>query len=332
MTYETYGYMDLELSTQILIKEAIKRDIGVEVIDTMSNTIRLSKDGKKELVMQATRTSKDTYIAPLIMTNKHVTKVLLKEEGINVPEGHRISSLDQGVALFNHLQSIAIVIKPLSTNFGQGITILDKGFDYKAYEEAIEFALSYDEVVLIEPYVEGKEYRILVIDDQVVGVLHRVPANVTGDGLSTIRELVEEKKNQDPLRGTAYKKPLEKKLKLGKIELDYLAEQGLDEQSVLDKDHKVFLRINSNISTGGDSIDYTDEIHKDYLDVAIKAARSVGAKICGVDMIIRDIHNYEDSTYSIIELNFNPAIHIHNFPYQGKNRLAEHAILSLLGF
>ena len=330
MTNEANRYSDLELSTQILIKEATRRNINVEIIDVMSNMIRLFAGDKREVVMQATRTSKDTYIAPLIMENKYVTKIMLSENNINTPRGYRITKHSQGVDLFDEIKSKAMVVKPLSTNFGKGITILGKEFCRETFIEAINFALSYDEVILIEEYIEGKEYRILVIDDQVIGVLYRVPANVTGDGKSTIKELVIQK-NMDPLRGTNYKKPLEK-LKLGKIEQAYLATQGYDISTIPKKDQQIYLRINSNISTGGDSIDYTDVLDKGYLDKAVEASKSVGAKICGVDMIIKDIGTYDDKGYSIIELNFNPAIHIHNYPYKGKNRNAEYAILDLLGF
>lgn len=330
MTYKTMGYTDLELSTQILIKEAVKRNIGVEVMDAMSNTIRLDNGQKKEIVMQATRTSKDNYIAPLLMTNKHLTKLLLSEQKINVPKGYRITAVEEGLSFFHDLESLDVVIKPLSTNYGQGITILNEGYTYDAFRSALAYAFDYDTVVLIEEYVEGREYRIMVIDGKVIAALHRVPANVVGDGLSSIRELVH-LKNQDPLRGIGYVKPLEK-IKLGKIEIDYLKEQGYDQDSVPEKGESIFLRINSNISTGGDSIDYTDDIDPRYYDIAVKAAESVGAKVCGVDMIIHDINAYDETGYSIIELNFNPAIHIHDYPYKGENRKVENAILSLLGF
>lgn len=103
--------------------------------------------------------------------------------------------------------------------------------------------------MLIEEFIEGKEYRVFVIGDEVVGVLHRVPANVTGNGKDSIRRLIEEK-NQDPLRGKGYRKPLEK-IKISTHEEMFLKQQGLDFDSVLEDGQIVFLRENSNISTGG---------------------------------------------------------------------------------
>lgn len=320
----------LELSTQHLIAAAKNRGIRVEVIDDESNTIRLTKGDVREIVMQATRTSKDTYIAPLIMTNKYLTKVLLEEAGIHAPAGYKVTSIQDGYQLYNQLEGAPVVVKPLSTNFGVGITMLTKSYDQETYEQAIALAFDKDETVLVEAYIPGKEYRFLVIDQRVVGILHRVPANVIGDGCHTISELVAIK-NLDPLRGTGYKKPLEK-MHLGDFEAAYLKEQGLTFESRLAEGDQIFLRKNSNISTGGDSLDYTDLIHKGYHHIALEAAKAVGAVICGVDMIIADIEDFKEEAYSIIELNFNPAIHIHNAPYKGQNRHADDAVLDLLGF
>jgi len=264
------------------------------------------------------------------MTNKHVTKVILHEQGINVPTGYRIDGIEEGLGLYEQIRTQAMVVKPVSTNFGVGITMFDEAFTYEAYMRALEVAFAEDDVVLIECFAKGKEYRFLVIDDQVVGILHRVPANVEGDGVHTIEGLVA-MKNEDPLRGMNYKKPLEK-IKLGDFENTYLEEQGLTTSFVLEEGQIVYLRKNSNISTGGDSLDFTELIHETYGEVAVNAAKAVGAKVCGVDMVIEEIEHYDPKGYNIIELNFNPAIHIHNAPYKGKNRHADDAVLDLLGF
>lgn len=322
--------LKLELSTQHLIAAAKRRGIQVEIIDGDSNTIRLSRGKVSEIVMQATRTSKDTYIAPLLMTNKYVTKLLLTEAGIHAPGGYKVTSVEDGKHLFNQLESKPMVVKPLSTNFGVGITMLTDQYDQQTYDQAIELAFEKDSTVLVEDYIAGKEYRFLVIDNRVVGILHRVPANVLGDGKNTIAQLVEVK-NQDPLRGTGYKKPLEK-IQLGLLEKQTLVEQQLNFDSVPAEGETIYLRKNSNISTGGDSIDYTDQIHEAYHEIALQAAKAVGSVICGVDMIVNDIETFNEDGYSIIELNFNPAIHIHNAPYIGKNRHADDAVLDLLGF
>lgn len=328
--YTLKGFEDLELSTQILLKAAIKNGVKFEILDRDENFVYLEKNGKVEYVKQATKTSLDSYVTMLIMENKVVTKKVLEKENIIVPQGKDYFNIEEAKSDYRKYGA-GTVIKPKSTNFGLGITIFKEEFSKEDYEKALEIAFKEDNSILIEKFVKGKEYRIFVIGDEVVGILHRVPANVRGDGERSIKELVEEK-NLDPLRGIGYKTPLEK-IKLEDPEKLFLKGQGLTMEYIPKKDEVVYLRENSNISTGGDSLDYTDDILDTYKEIAIKASKAVGARICGVDMMIEDIKspNPKDN-YAIIELNFNPAIHIHCYPYKGKNRNLGEKILKALGY
>lgn len=327
--FKLKGYEDLELSTQILIIDSIKKGIEFEVLDRMDNFISLKKDNHVEYVKQATKTSKDSYITALIMENKLVTKKVLEENNIRVPKGDYYDNIEDALIDFYKYKNKQIVIKPKSTNFGIGITIFKGDFTEKEFKRACEIGFENDNEILIEEFIHGKEYRFLIIDNEVVGILHRVPANVLGDGKSTISELADEK-NKDPLRGKGYKTPLEK-ISLGEAEEMFLKEQGKNFDYIPKKDEVVYLRENSNISTGGDSIDFTDDIHDSYKKIAVDAAKSVNAKITGVDMMIEDINKeaYEEG-YGIIEINFNPAIHIHCYPYKGLNRKIGEKVLNLL--
>lgn len=327
--FNLVGYEDLELSTQILILDAIKRGIEFNMMDRLENFISLSDGEKVEYVKQATKTSKDSYITALIMENKLVTKDILKENNIRVPKGKDYDNIDEAKKDFRLFKDEKIVIKPKSTNFGLGISIFPGEYSREDYDKAVEIAFREDSSILIEEFMTGKEYRFLVIGEEVVGILHREPANVIGNGESTIEELVFEK-NKDPLRGRGYKTPLEK-IKLGEIEEMFLKNQGLSFKYIPKNGEKIYLRENSNISTGGDSIDFTDKIHPSYKEVALKSAKAVKALICGVDMVIDNIEEEaKEKNHGIIELNFNPAIHIHCFPYKGENRKAGEKILDLL--
>ena len=327
--FNLVGYEDLELSTQILILDAIKRGIEFNMMDRLENFISLSDGEKVEYVKQATKTSKDSYITALIMENKLVTKDILKENNIRVPKGKDYDNIDEAKKDFRLFKDEKIVIKPKSTNFGLGISIFPGEYSREDYDKAVEIAFREDSSILIEEFMTGKEYRFLVIGEEVVGILHREPANVIGNGESTIEELVFEK-NKDPLRGRGYKTPLEK-IKLGEIEEMFLKNQGLSFKYIPKNGEKIYLRENSNISTGGDSIDFTDKIHPSYKEVALKSAKAVKAIICGVDMVIDNIEEEaKEKNHGIIELNFNPAIHIHCFPYKGENRKAGEKILDLL--
>lgn len=327
--FNLIGYEDLELSTQILILDAMKRGIEFNVMDRLENFISLSNGEKIEYVKQATKTSEDSYITALIMENKLVTKEILKENNIRVPKGKNYDDIEEAKRDFRLFKNERIVIKPKSTNFGLGISIFTGIYSKEDYDKAIDIAFREDSSILIEEFMTGKEYRFLVIGGEVVGILHREPANVIGDGERSIRELVYEK-NKDPLRGKGYKTPLEK-IKLGEIEEMFLKNQGLNFDYVPKDEEKIYLRENSNISTGGDSIDFTDKIHDSYKKVALKSAEAVRAVITGVDMVIDDINEEaREDNHGIIELNFNPAIHIHCFPYKGTNRKAGEKILDLL--
>ncbi|MEB3101404.1 bifunctional glutamate--cysteine ligase GshA/glutathione synthetase GshB [Ferviditalea candida] len=327
--YQFIGYEDLELSTQLLLKAAIKRGIEFELLDREDNFIVLKKGGHQEFVKQATKTSLDSYSTVLIMENKLVTKKVLKQHGIRVPNGRAYHELGEAMADYGLHRDKPIVIKPKSTNFGLGVTIFTGGCSKEDYRKAFEMAFEHDRTVLLEEFMTGREYRFLVMGGEVVGILHRVPANVVGDGIHTIEQLVDEK-NKDPLRGTGYKTPLER-IRLGEVEEMLLKNQSKSRTDILAKGEIVYLRENSNISTGGDSIDYTDDIPESYKRIAVHSAKAAGATFCGVDMMIDNIAaEASETNYSIIEINFNPAIHIHCYPYKGKNRKADEKILDLL--
>ncbi len=320
------GYEDLELSTQLLIKESVKRGINVDILDYYDNFIRLSDGSKQEIVKQATKTSADGYVNILAMENKVVTKNILRENGIVVPNGKEF--VDKDLAYLYALElSEKFVIKPKSTNFGVGISIFKSQVDKSVIRDAVEIAFSFDKTILIEEFINGDEYRFLVVDGKVLGVLNRVPANVIGNGKNTIQELVEIK-NRDSLRGVGYSKPLEK-IKIDDVCMEFLNQQGLTPSSVVKLGETVYLRENSNISTGGDSIDYTDDIHPYFKKLAVDATSAFNAVFCGVDIMIEDI-NDPNSSYGVIEVNFNPAIHIHSFPHVGKERNIAKEILKAL--
>ena len=329
--YNFKGLEDMELSTQLLLREAVRRGIAFDILDRDENFIRLKRDQNIQYLRQATKTSLDNYASILAMENKVITKQILEEHGIRVPRGLDYTDKISAKAGFQYFKGRAVVVKPKLTNFGLGITVLKINTEISIFERAIDIAFNFDSSILIEEFIEGKEFRFFVMADEVVGILHRVPANVTGNGANTIRELVIEK-NKDSLRGKGYHTPLEK-IQTGEAELMFLKAQDKDFESIPGNDETIFLRENSNISTGGDSIDFTDDIPDSYKQIAVKAAKALNVKITGLDMIIPDYtKEATDENYAIIELNFNPAIHIHCHPYKGKNRRLNEKLLDLLGF
>ncbi len=317
-----YPNLKMELSTKILMKEAEKSGITVDILDEQTNFIRLDNGEKQELVVQATKTNHDKYVNILAMENKYITKLLLSEQGIKVPKGFKIQN--QKEIDYNWFTK-EMVVKPLDTNFGNGITILKANATKLEIDQAAELAFSFSDTIIIEEYIIGIEYRFLVIDGQTVSIVNRTPAQVIGDGVHTIRELVAIK-NSSGYRSTGYITPLEL-LKIDKFEENFLKEQGLTPTTIIAKGQTVLLRKNSNVSTGGDSHEVFEQIPDYFKLEAVRAAEALGVKICGVDMIIPNI---EAKEYGIIEANFNPAIQMHIFPFSGQGKNVAKDILSLL--
>ncbi|HFJ5620136.1 TPA: bifunctional glutamate--cysteine ligase GshA/glutathione synthetase GshB [Enterococcus faecium] len=329
--YQLAGFREMELSTQIFMFDAIQKGVQVKVLDESDQFLRLQFQDHVEYVKNANMTSKDSYIVPLIMENKTVTKKVLKEAGFRVPGGAEFSSMEEAVKAYPRFAEQAFVIKPKSTNYGLGITIFKEGASLEYYQAGLAIAFREDSSVLVEEFMPGTEYRFFVIDGEVQAIMLRVPANVIGDSIRTVKELVEEK-NSDPLRGTNHRAPLEL-IQLGELEQLMLKEQGLTIESVPQANQIVYLRENSNISTGGDSIDMTDEFSEAYKKIAVSAVEALGAKISGIDLIIPDKEidpTTDKKAYGIIEANFNPAMHMHVYPFAGKGRRLTMNVLKLL--
>ena len=314
-----YPNLDMELSTKILMEAAQKRNFKVEVLSELDNIISIND----RLVVQATKTNVDHYADIIMLENKYMTKYLLDKKHIRTPQGIVIRNSSQ--TKHQDWLNKAIVIKPLDTNFGLGISILPDTHTEAQFNHALELAFSHSNQVIIEEFISGLEYRFLVIDDECVSIIHREACNVIGDGVHTISQLIDIK-NQNPLRGEHYNRPVEK-IKIDEEMIDILSEQQLTLDCVIPSNQKIYLRKNSNISTGGDSFEMSDFVPQYFKDVAVNATKALNVKICGIDMIIPNLYDYE---FGIIEANFNPAIHIHTYPYYGIGKTPSENVLNLL--
>ena len=330
--YALTAFDNMELSTQALLFDAIQKGLKIEILDERDQFISLQFGDHLEYVKNGNMTSHDSYISPLIMENKVVTKKVLAKAGFNVPQSIEFTDVKSAVENFPLFENRAVVIKPKSTNFGLGISIFQQGVtDRDDFAKAVEIAFREDKEIMVEDYLQGTEYRFFVLGDQTLAVLLRVPANVIGDGVHTVAELVAAK-NDHPLRGDGSRTPL-KKIALGDIEQLQLKEQGLTVNSIPAKDQLVQLRANSNISTGGDSIDMTDEMHASYKEIAVGISKAMGAAVCGVDLIIPDLKQpAEPSLHSwgVIEANFNPMMMMHIFPFSGQSRRLTMNVIKML--
>ncbi len=317
-------YKKLVAESVAIIKDAIANGIDYEVLNENKSTVEFRGHGNVEYVIEGNKTDRDNYIFPIITDDKFISKQEMKEAGLSVPEA---ILLDKDMnqtdieELVSEYYNKKIVIKPRNTNYGTGITVFSKKASKAQILNAIEYAFQFDNNVLVEEYKKGMEYRFLVINGEVLSVCHRRIASVVGDGKSTIKELIAAK-NKEPwhaLTGTP--------VKMDKPVIEYLKLQDLTVDSVIPSGKRIFLRTNSNCSTGGESVDYTDIMPDKFKEIAEKAAKVFDAKICGVDIIIDDM---EKDEYSIIEINDNPGYSINEWPYEGKGQKIGIAILKLL--
>lgn len=329
--YALKGYEEMELSTQMLLFDAIQKGLHFEILDEQDQFLKLWHKDHVEYVKNGNMTSKDNYVVPLAMANKTVTKKILADAGFPVPAGDEFTSLEQGLAYYPLIKDKQIVVKPKSTNFGLGISIFQEPASLDNYKKALEIAFAEDTAVLVEEFIPGTEYRFFILDGRCEAVLLRVAANVVGDGKHTIRELVAQK-NANPLRGRDHRSPLEI-IELGDIEQLMLTQQGYAPDDILPEGKKVNLRRNSNISTGGDSIDITETMDSSYQELAAAMATSMGAWACGVDLIIPDKTqpaSKEKPHCTCIELNFNPSMYMHTYCAEGPGQAITPKILDKL--
>ncbi len=310
-------------STAVIVEEARRRGIPVRRLNTGS-LVQLGL-GRSLRRIRAAATDATSIIASDIAQDKDLTKRVLQNIGLSVPVGAVARSLDRAVEIAREI-GFPVVLKPLDGNQGRGIS--PRLGSEAELADAWAQAERYGKLV-VERYVEGRDHRVLVVNGKVVAVAERVPAHVVGDGVSSIRDLAAQV-NRDPRRSPGHGNILTA-LPLDQHTEEFLARQGLTLDSVPAAGERIFLRSTANLSTGGTSIDRTDEIHPDNVTACEMAAGVVGLDIAGIDVLTRDISvPFEENGAMIIEINAAPGIRMHEHPAQGRPRRVAAAILDML--
>jgi cyanophycin synthetase len=274
----------------------------------------------------ASETDQTSAIAEQVAQDKDLTRSLLRAIGIPSPEGRPVEDAEDAWRAAEEL-GLPVVVKPRYGNHGRGVStnLRTKEQVLAAYENS-RAESSY---VLVERYLEGADYRLLVIGGRLVAASLREPAQVRGDGRSTIRQLVEEV-NRDPRRGEGHANVLSK-IQLDTIALSVLEEQGYSPESVPADGERVLLRRIGNLSTGGTAEDVTDRVHPQVAARAIDAAAVVGLDVAGVDVVATDISQpLETQGGGIVEVNAGPGLRMHLEPSSGQPRPVGQAIVDQL--
>jgi cyanophycin synthetase len=313
-------------STQALIDEAMSRDIPWIRLNEAS-LVQLGQ-GKYQKRIRATMTSLTGALAVDIAGDKKLTTQLLAAAGLPVPRSEIVRTEDDAVMAARRI-GFPVVTKPIDGNHGRGV-----GLDLRN-EQAVRsgfrraLAEARRKAVVVESYVTGNDYRVLVIGGHMVAVAQRVPAHVIGDGEHTVRELVETT-NADPRRGIGHEKVLTK-IKLDTEAKGLLHKQGFGLDDVPPKDAVVKLAETGNMSTGGISIDRTWEAHEENVDIAEEAARVIGLDVAGIDFLTPDISQpVRETGGAIVEVNAAPGFRMHTHPTEGEPQYVAKPVLDLL--
>ena len=311
-------------STGAIVQAALARNIPYRRMTTGSMV--MFGWGSKQRRIQAAEMDSTGAIAEAIAQDKQLTKKILAAAGVPVPQGREVATPEDAWAAACDI-GLPVVLKPKSGNQGKGVSVNISSREQllAAYAAATEF----EDDILVERYLPGNDFRLLVVGNKLVAAAHRDPANVVGDGQHSIEELVA-KVNLDPRRGSGHATALTK-IRFDDIALACLAGQGFKADTVPAKGQRVRLRNNANLSTGGSATDVTDSVHPEVAARAVAAAQMVGLDICGVDVVCNSIlHPLEEQGGGVVEVNAAPGLRMHLTPSFGKGRAVGEAIIDCM--
>lgn len=301
-------------STGSIIEEAESR--GIPWIRLNKYSLCQLGYGANQKRIQATVTSETSSIGVELACDKEDTKHLLEQAEVEVPKGEIISKESSLKAACDYV-GYPLVIKPIDGNHGRGITV-----DINTYEEALEGYHEAKEVsrrVIVEKYITGEDFRLLVINHVLVAAAKRTPAHVIGNGKNTIVELVEEV-NKDPRRGYGHEKELTA-ITINSLTKTIIADAGYTEDSVLPDGERLILKDTANLSTGGTAEDVTDRVHPANVSMAERISKIIDLDICGIDIMASAISKpLSETGGAVLEVNAGPGFRMHLAPTTGLPR------------
>ncbi|UYZ63371.1 cyanophycin synthetase [Hymenobacter weizhouensis] len=311
-------------STYSIVAEAASRNIPYIQLKN-SNIIQLGY-GVNQKRIWATTTSYTSHAGVEVAGNKNRTKAMLHDAGVPVPNGTTVYS-ENGLRDAVEELGFPIVTKPLDGNHGKGATI--RIMNWEDAVEGLKAAQHYSRAVIVEQFIQGHDYRMLVVNGKLIAAAKRTPAAVTGNGVSSIQQLIDEV-NKDPRRGVGHEKVLTS-IKADQHTLDILKQHDLTLDSVLPAGQEIYLKSTANISTGGTATDVTDLVHPYNVLLAERVAGIVGLDICGIDLLASDIAiPLNESRGAVIEVNAAPGFRMHISPTEGLPRNVAEPVVDML--
>ena len=311
-------------STGSIIEEAVSR--GLPWLRLNKYSLCQLGYGKNQKRIQATVSSDTSSIGVEIACDKEDTKHLLEQANIAVPKGDIIRS-ESGLKSAIEYIGYPIVIKPINGNHGRGITINIDNWDDALI--GFEAAKKVSRSVIVEKYITGDDYRLLVIDYKLVAAAKRTPAHVIGNGKNTIQELIDIV-NKDPRRGYGHEKVLTM-ITVNAMTEGLLTAKEYTLDTVLPEGEILNLKDTANLSTGGTATDVTDVVHPQNIFMAERIARVIGLDICGIDLMTSDISKPVSETGgAVLEVNAGPGFRMHLAPTEGLPRNVAAHVMDML--
>ncbi|NMM06421.1 cyanophycin synthetase [Polaromonas sp.] len=310
-------------STGAIVDAAVARGIPYRRL-TKGSMVQFGW-GAHQRRIQAAELDATSAVAEAIAQDKDLTKKLLRAAGVPVPLGRPVTDIDDAWAAAQQI-GMPVAVKPQDGNQGKGVTVNVASHEHMtiAYQAAAEHG-----AVMVEKFLPGSDFRLLVVGDKLVAASRREPPQVVGDGKHSVRELVDIV-NLDPRRGEGHATSLTK-IRFDDIAVAQLAAQSLMPDAIPAKGRRVVLRNNANLSTGGTATDVTDDVHPAVAARAVAAAQMVGLHICGVDMVCESIHRpLETQSGGVVEVNAAPGLRMHLSPSYGKGRAVGVAMINEL--
>lgn len=311
-------------SSLSIVQEAAKRGIPWRRMN--DNCKILFGYGKNQQIIRATITGKTSCIAVETVDDKFETKKILETFSIPVPQGAVCCTAEEMQEMAQKL-GWPLLIKPLDANHGKGVSI--NITSSASAQEAFAYAQYYSPRVMVEKYLEGEDYRLLLVDGKLVAASHRIPAYIIGNGKATVRELVD-KLNQQPERGEGHEAALTK------ITIDCDTEKLLqlknyNPESIIPENETVILKSTANLSTGGTAVDVTDEVHPENRFMAERIAAVLALDICGIDIIAPNLKTpLVQNGGGVIEVNAAPGFRMHLAPSGGQAKNVATAVVDML--
>ena len=311
-------------STGSIVEEAVARDIPWIRLGT--NSLVQLGYGVNQMRFQATITCKTSSIAVDIACNKEQTKKMLSDASIPVASGGICVDEEDLEAVVNKI-GYPIVLKPLDGNHGKGASI-----NVKNWEDAIaglEYAKKYSHRIIVEKFITGFDFRVLIIDNKLVAAAKRVPAHVVGNGKDTIQQLIDTT-NLDPRRGYGHENVLTE-IDVDRDTLDLLEKLNYTLETVPKSGEIVYLKSTANLSTGGTSVDVTDMMHPENIFLCERISRVIGLDICGVDIMAENLTQpLKENGGCILEVNAAPGFRMHLAPSEGLPRNVASPVIDML--